>query len=114
MYKVLLITFLGLILTSCQTTKRIHNSEVETFKRLTGDDVIDCFDEGIKRYDNGVTDTNGIATTILIDCKSKIDSHDYYRSYNLSKVAKRSFYNYAPSTWKNYLISLIVKNRAKR
>lgn len=114
MYKVSLIMLLGLLLTSCQTTQRIHNSEVENFKKMTGEQVLDCFDEGISKYDNGVTDTNGIATTILIDCKSIINNHDYYRSYNLSQVAKRSFYDHAPSVWKNYLISLIVKNRSKK
>ena len=114
MNRILFLFCLVVLLSSCQTTQRIHNSEVEDFKKMTGKQVLDCFDDGIKKYDNGVTDTNGIATTILIDCKSKIDNHDYYRSYNLSQVAKRSFYNYAPSAWKNYLISLIVKNRAKR
>ena len=114
MNKTIFYIFLGLILTSCQTTYRTSNEGVEHMKKMTGERVLDCFDEGIEKYDDGVTDTNGIATTILIDCKSIIDNHDYYRSYNLSRVAKQSFYNYAPSAWKNYLISLIVKNRAKR
>ena len=91
MYKVSLIMLLGLLLTSCQQLSAYTTPKLRLLKKMTGEQVLDCFDEGIHKYDNGVTDTNGIATTILIDCKSIIDNHDYYQSYNLSQVAKRSF-----------------------
>ncbi len=73
-----------------------------------------CLTQYIKKYDDGGSNTTGLAKAVMSSCMNEINIADEWRVYGAGEYYLQGFYANRMTGWENLTLQKIYEMRSKK